>query len=130
MTVRQLTNHFLQLETDLVNNRNITDRCIGRNGHHLNFSGTIQLAKNFVNFIKKLKSVKEYPDICNLMPESAYPLTYFSDKAFERSTTTAVVSDNDISHGLCKNMSGSVSIACQYVEDYFKDTLKKLRMKI
>ena len=49
LTVRQLTNHLLQLEMD---NRNITDRCIGRKGLHLNISGTIQLAKNFLNFIK------------------------------------------------------------------------------
>ena len=53
LTVRQLTNHLLQLEIDVVDNRNITDRCIGRKGLHLNISGTIQLAKNFLNFIKK-----------------------------------------------------------------------------
>ena len=52
LTVRQLTNHLLQLEIDVVDNRNITDRCIGRKGLHLNISGTIQLAKNFLNFIK------------------------------------------------------------------------------
>ena len=53
LTVRQLTNHLLQLEIDVVDNRNITDRCIGRKGLHLNISGTIQLAKNFLNFIKR-----------------------------------------------------------------------------
>ena len=53
LTVRQLTNHLLQLKIDVVDNRNITDRCIGRKGLHLNISGTIQLAKNFLNFIKK-----------------------------------------------------------------------------
>ena len=53
LTVRQLTNHLLQLEIDVVDNRNITDRCIGRKGLHLNISGAIQLAKNFLNFIKK-----------------------------------------------------------------------------
>ena len=51
--VRQLTNHPLQLKIDVVDSRNITDRCIGRKGIHLDFSGIIQLAKNFVNFIKK-----------------------------------------------------------------------------
>ena len=54
LTVRQLTKHLLQLEIDVVDNRNITYRCIGRKGLHLNISGTIQLAKNFLNFIKKL----------------------------------------------------------------------------
>ena len=53
LTVRQLTNHLLQLEIDVVDNRNITDRCIGRKRFHLNISGTIQLAKNFLNFIKR-----------------------------------------------------------------------------
>ena len=52
LTVRQLTNHLLQLKIDVVENRNIIDRCIGRKGLHLNISGTIQLAKNFLNFIK------------------------------------------------------------------------------
>ena len=55
LTVRQLTNHLLQLEIDVVDNRNITDRCIGRKGLHLNISGTIQLAKNFLNFIKRFE---------------------------------------------------------------------------
>ena len=41
LTVRQLTNHLLQLEIDVVDNRNITDHCIGRKGLHLNISGTI-----------------------------------------------------------------------------------------
>ena len=51
LTVRQLTKHLLQLKIEVVDDRNIRDRCIGRKGLHLNFSGTIQFAKNFVNFI-------------------------------------------------------------------------------
>ena len=53
LTVRQLTNHLLQLDIDVVDNRNIIDRCIGRKGLHLNISETIQLAKNFLNFTKR-----------------------------------------------------------------------------
>ena len=53
LTVRQLTNHLMQLKIDAVDNRNITDRYIGRKGLHLNFPGTIQVTKNFVKFIKK-----------------------------------------------------------------------------
>ena len=53
LTVKQLTKHLLQLKIDVVDNRNITDRCIGRKGLHLNISGTTQLAKNLLNFIKK-----------------------------------------------------------------------------
>ena len=65
----------------------------------------------------------------NLIPEPAHPLTLFSDVGPERSKTTAILSDNDISHSLSRNVSGSVSIICQSVEDNFKDTLKKLRIK-
>ena len=54
LIVRQLTNHLLQLKIDVVDNRNITDRCIGRKRLHLNISGKIQLAKNFLDFIKNV----------------------------------------------------------------------------
>ena len=56
-------------------------------------------------------------------------MTLFSDIAFERSKTTAILSDHDIPHGLSGNVSGSDYITCQSVEDSFKDTLKKLRIK-
>ena len=53
LTVKQLKNHLLQFKIDVVDNRSITDRCVGKKGLHLNISRTIQSAKNFVNFIKK-----------------------------------------------------------------------------
>ena len=53
LTVSQLTNHLRQLKTDFVDNTNITSRHIGIKELHLNFSRTTQLAKNFVNVIKK-----------------------------------------------------------------------------
>ena len=56
-------------------------------------------------------------------------MTLFPDVAFVRSKTTAILNDNDISHSLSRNISGLVSITCQSVEDNFKDTLKKLRIK-
>ena len=67
--------------------------------------------------------------ISNLIPEPAHSLTLFSDVAFECSKTVAIPSDRNISHGLSSNVSGSVSITCQSVEDNFQDTLKKLRIK-
>ena len=67
--------------------------------------------------------------ISNLIPEPAHPLTLFSDVASERSKTTAILSDHDIPHSLSRNVNGSVSITCQSLEDNFKDTLKKLRIK-
>ena len=42
LTVRQLTNYDLQLKINAVDNRNITDHCIGRKG--------LQLATKFLNF--------------------------------------------------------------------------------
>ena len=63
------------------------------------------------------------------MPEPAYPLTLFSDVAFERSKTTGILCDHDISHSLSGNINGSLSIICRSVEDDFKDALKKLRIK-
>ena len=124
-----MTNNLLQVKRDVVDNRNIGDRFIVRRGLYLNFSGTIQLAKNFANFIKKFWSVKWCSDISNLIPEPADSLNLFSDVTFERSKTTAILSDNDISHGLARNVSGSDFITCRSVEDNFKDTLKKLRTK-
>ena len=56
-------------------------------------------------------------------------MTLFSDVASERSKTTAILSDHDIPHSLSRNVNGSVSITCQSLEDNFKDTLKKLRIK-
>ena len=47
LLVSQLTNHLRQLKTDIVDNTNITSRHTGIKGHHLNFSGTTELAKNF-----------------------------------------------------------------------------------
>ena len=56
-------------------------------------------------------------------------MTLFSDVASERSKTTAILSDHDIPHSLSRNVNGSVSFTCQSLEDNFKDTLKKLRIK-
>ena len=52
LTEIQLTNHLLQLMIDVVYNRNITDRGIGRKGFRLNFFGTLRLAKSVMIFIK------------------------------------------------------------------------------
>ena len=61
-----------------------------------------------MNFIKKFRIVKECSGIRNLQTEPAHPLTLFSDVAFERSKTTVIRSDNDISHDLFRKVSGSV----------------------
>ena len=61
LTAEQLANHLLQLKIYVVDNRNITNRCIGRKRLHLSFSGTIQLAINnsiLKFFFKSLKCMR------------------------------------------------------------------------
>ena len=57
-----------------------------------------------------------------LIQEPVHPLALFSDVSFEHSKVTAILSDNDISHVLSGNVSGSVSTTGQFAEDSFKDT--------
>ena len=52
LVVRQLTNHILELNIGIVDNRNITGRNIGKKGLHLNQTGTNLLAKNISTAIK------------------------------------------------------------------------------
>ena len=53
LTVNQLTNHLLQLNIDIVDNRNIISKHLSRKGLHLNESGSRYLAINFLERIKK-----------------------------------------------------------------------------
>ena len=66
--------------------------------------------------------------ISNLIPEPRHPLILFFGVAFESSKTTVILRDNDISDGLYRNVTRSVSISRQSVENNCKDTLKKLRI--
>ena len=106
----------------MVDIRNITYRCISKTWLHLNFSETIQIVKNFINFIKSFSSVQRCSDIRNLIPQSSHPLNLFSGVVFEH-LKTAILSDNDIFHGMFRNKSGSVSITLQSVKD--KGYIKK-----
>ena len=47
LTVNQLTNHLLQLNIDIDDNRNIVSKQLSRKGLHLNESGSRHLAINF-----------------------------------------------------------------------------------
>ena len=59
------------------------------------------------------QSVKGSSGITTPIPEPAYPSTLSSDVAFKRSKTTIILSDNNISHFLSRNVSVSVSITSQ-----------------
>ena len=52
LTVGQLTNHLLQLDTDIIDNRNIKARNLDNKGLHLNPTGTSRLTKNLLSSIK------------------------------------------------------------------------------
>ena len=52
LTVSQLSNHFLQPDIDIIDNRNINARNLGNKGLHLNLTGTSRLEKNLLSSIK------------------------------------------------------------------------------
>ena len=51
-TVSQLVNHLLNLNIDVIDNRNIKSRHLSRQGLHLNDSGSKLLARNFFEKMK------------------------------------------------------------------------------
>ena len=53
LTVSQLTNHLLQLDIDIIDNRNINTRNHGNKGLHLNPTDTNRLAKNLLSSRRK-----------------------------------------------------------------------------
>ena len=52
LTVSQLVIHLLNLNIDVIDNRNIKGRQLSRKGLHLNDSGSKLLARNFLEKIK------------------------------------------------------------------------------
>ena len=52
LTVSQLVNHLLNLNIDVIDNRNIKSRHLSRKGLHLNDSGSKLLARNVLEKIK------------------------------------------------------------------------------
>ena len=54
LTVSHLTYHRLQLEINIIDNRNITGKHLSCRGFHLNVSGCNQLAKKFLGKNKKV----------------------------------------------------------------------------
>ena len=53
LTVNQLTNHLLQLNIDIVDNRDIISKHLSTKGLHFNVSGSRRLAINVLERIKK-----------------------------------------------------------------------------
>ena len=53
LTIRQLTNHLINLKIDILDNRNITGKHLNRRGLHLNQSGSNLSAKNIISKLRK-----------------------------------------------------------------------------
>ena len=53
LAVRNLCDHFLDLNMDVLDNRNITSKHLGRKGLHLNKAGSAGLAKNIIHKLRK-----------------------------------------------------------------------------
>ena len=53
LTVRNLCGHLLDLNMDILDNRNITSKHLGRKGLHLNKAGSARLAKNIIHKLRK-----------------------------------------------------------------------------
>ena len=53
LTVRNLCGHLLDLNMDILDNRNITSKHLGRKGLHLNKAGSTRLAKNIIHKLRK-----------------------------------------------------------------------------
>ena len=53
LTVRNLCDHLLVLNMNILDNRNITSKHVGRKGLHLNKTGSTRLAKNIIYKLRK-----------------------------------------------------------------------------
>ena len=60
LTVSQLTNHLLQLDIDIIDNRNINARNLGNKGLQLNLAGTSRLAKKLYKTFSKSNMMSRY----------------------------------------------------------------------
>ena len=53
LTIRQLTNHLINLKIDILDNRNITGKHLSKRGLHLNQSGFNLLTKSIISKLRK-----------------------------------------------------------------------------
>ena len=53
LTVRNLCGHLLDLNMDILDNRNITSKHLGRKGLHLNKAGSTRPSKNIIYKLRK-----------------------------------------------------------------------------
>ena len=80
LTVSKLTNHFLELDIDIIDNRNDNARNVGKKDLHLNPRSTSHLAKIFLSFIASFWKSKGCPGIINENDvEPEHPLVFDSE---------------------------------------------------
>ena len=73
--------------------------------------------------------MKGCSDISNKQLELAHFLTLFCNIAFKISKSTAILSYNDIFHGLSGNLNGLIPATYESKERNSKNALNKLRIK-
>ena len=54
-TVNLFNEQLSQVNTDIIENKNISDKHLCRHGFHLTNHEWVQLAKNFISYVKKLQ---------------------------------------------------------------------------
>ena len=54
VTVNLVNKQLPQLNIDIIENKNISDKHLGRHGLHLTNHGRVRLAMNFISYVKKL----------------------------------------------------------------------------
>ena len=53
-TVNLVKQQLSHLNIDIIENKNISDKHLGRHGLHLTNHGRVRLAMNFISYVKKL----------------------------------------------------------------------------
>ena len=53
-TVNLVNEQLSQLNIDIIENKNISDKHLGRHSLHLTNHGRVRLAMNFISYVKKL----------------------------------------------------------------------------
>ena len=53
-TVNLVKQQLSQLNIDIIENKNISDKHLARHGLHLTNHGRVRLAMNFISYVKKL----------------------------------------------------------------------------
>ena len=97
LTVNQFTNHLLQVNIGIVDNRNINSKHLSRTGLHLNKSGPRHLA---INFLKRIQTFWKSERHASIVEEDELAIC----------SKTASLSNNQIEDEKEKNKSQNINL--------------------